>query len=226
MHFSNGPRIARSRSSYHDREFRNQYLGAAASFISLMYQKIFELACPRPGISNRSVLLAISGPSCSGKTTLAARVGEYAIEHGRRVEVIHFDDFLRPESEYPRRSPEHIGYYEDAFDYGGLMREVQRRSSGAGHPELLIVEGEFLLRREYRDDWDVKVWIEIEDRLALARGIERDAEFFGSRQEVERIYLNRCLPANRFHRRVDEPHLVADLVLTPTTDGLVVRSLR
>ena len=189
-------------------------------------RRVVELVAPWLGGSARSALLAISGPSCSGKTTLAAGVVEYGVGHGRSVDVIHFDDFLRPESEYPRRSPEHIGYYEDAFDYGGLMREVQRRSSGAGHPELLIVEGEFLLRMEYRDDWDVKVWIEIGDSLALARGIERDAEFFGSRQEVERIYLNRCLPANRFHRRVDEPHVVADLVLTSTTDGLVVRSLR
>jgi uridine kinase len=178
------------------------------------------------GKANSSVLLAISGPSCSGKTTLAEQVAEYARVGGRSVDVIHFDDFLRPKSEHPRRSPEHVGYYEDAFDYAGLAQEAQRRSSRIDHPDLLIVEGEFLLRREYREAWDVKVWIEIEESLALARGIERDAKFFGSRKEAERIYLNRCLPANRLHRQADAPDLCADLVLTSTANGLVVQSLR
>ena len=192
----------------------------------LMHQRIFELAGPRLGISNRSLLLAISGPSCSGKTTLAAQVVEYAAGQGCRVEVIHFDDFLRPESEHPRRSPEYVGYYEDAFDYVGLAQDVRLKSSVSSHPDLLVVEGEFLLRREYRDGWDASVWIEVEDSVALARGIERDAGFFGSREAAERIYLNRCLPANRLHRQVDEPNLFADLVLTSTADGLFVQPLR
>jgi uridine kinase len=195
------------------------HLGAKVVSIQ---QRVFELVAPWLEGSDRSALLAISGPSCSGKTTLAERVAEYAAESGHSVALLHFDDYLRPERQHPRREPEHVGYYEDAFDYPGLMQEVRRKLSGACHPDLVIVEGEFLLRREYRDAWDAKVWIEIEDALALSRGVARDAAFFGSEQEARRIYVDRCLPANEVHRQLDCPAVHADLVLQATPIGLTL----
>jgi uridine kinase len=162
--------------------------------------------------SRRPVFVGISGVDCAGKSTLAQAVVGRAAEQGLAVQQASIDDFLVPETVRPRREPEHVGYFEDAFDYEGFRERLAmlQRDDGC---DLVVAEGYFLFRRELRDIWDLKIWLEIPLAVAVERGVARDASFFGSPEKAREVYENRCIPAYRWHLRRDEPREATDLVL-------------
>ena len=162
--------------------------------------------------SRRPVFAGISGVDCAGKSTLARAVAERAGESGMAVQQVSIDDFLVPETARQRREPEHIGYFEDAFEYHGF-RERLIRLEREQDCDLVVAEGCFLFRSELRELWDVKIWLEIPLGVAVERGVVRDAGFFGSADRAREVYEKRCIPAHEWHVRRDEPQKVADLVL-------------
>ncbi len=166
--------------------------------------------------------LGIGGPSCSGKTTLASQVAAGLAAARVSVSVHHTDDYLIPESIRPRRAPPHLGYFEDAVDYVGFFAEV-RRAEVAG-PDVVLGEGEFILRHEYLAIWDIKVRIEVTDELMIERGTERDAGFFGSQEKARSVYAEVLAPANHFHRQRDNPGMGVDILLRSERDGVHVSS--
>lgn len=52
-------------------------------------------------IQNDTILIGISGPTCSGKTTLARVLSNILLFAGQETVVLHLDDFYKPDAEIP-----------------------------------------------------------------------------------------------------------------------------
>ena len=144
-------------------------------------------------------LIAITGGSGAGKTTIAATLARLI---GAGAVVIAEDDYYRCCTSYPDFDPATHNFDEPAAKEHTLLREhLALAKSGAAfdkpiydlvthtrlpkveriaHAEVLIVEGIHLLASaELRDLFDVKVYVEADEALRLGRRMIRDVETRG-----------------------------------------------
>ena len=164
-------------------------------------------------------LIALSGPDCAGKSTLAVDVREQLSRLGLDITLLSIDAFLIPRSLRTSNASEPIAYFENAFDYAALVRTLETaksRSSSvcSNSRDIVLVEGVFLLRSELCHWWDFTVWIEVDTSLIMDRALKRDKEYFGDEGAVRHVYENRCLPAQDYHIRRDLPKQRADITAT------------
>jgi len=83
--------------------------------------------------------------------------------------------------------------------------------------DIVLLEGIFLFKREYRPLFDLACWIECSFETALGRAVRRRQEGLPPLETIrafEEIYF----PAQRIHLHRDHPRKTADLVL-PNDDG-------
>jgi uridine kinase len=185
-------------------------------------------------------VVAITGMSCIGKTTLAAEVAAVVEGAGRPVVQVAYDDFHHPrERRYRlgRRSAE--GYLDDSYDAASLRRlvleplsrgEASVRTASydlagekpvAPQPvaiepgSVVLVEGEFLLASQVGADWDLAILLMGEPGAVLERALVRDADF-GTGEQVREMYLRRYLAAESLHQERDDPWLRADVIVDLT----------
>jgi uridine kinase len=166
----------------------------------------------------RPVRVAIDGADAAGKTTLADEIAALIAERGRTVIRASIDDFLQPRTTRHRRgheSPE--GYYLDSFDYDALRAHVLDHAQPTDG--VILVDGVFLHRPELAGLWDFSVFVEVDFDEILRRALERDATRFGSREQAQRRYLARYLPAQRRYVEEVDPARLADVVLENTDPG-------
>lgn len=165
------------------------------------------------------VIVAVDGPSCSGKTTLAARLGEEF-----SAQLFHMDDFfLRPEQRTPQRYAEPGGNVDrerfleqvllpirrgDAavysrFDCGSMSLGPKVRVSPA---RVNIVEGSYSLHPELREHYDLRIMLRVEPEVQLARLETREGEGLES-------FVERWLPLERQYHEHCAPEACAELLL-------------
>ena len=164
-------------------------------------------------------LIALSGPDCAGKSTLAVDVREQLNRLGVDITLLSIDAFLIPRSLRTSNMSEPIGYFENAFDYAALVQTletVRSRSSSvcSNSHDIVLVEGVFLLRSELCHWWDFTIWIEVDTSVIMDRALKRDQGYFGDEEAVRHVYENRCLPAQDYHIRRDLPRQNADITAT------------
>ena len=157
-------------------------------------------------------LVALSGPDCAGKSTLAVDMRKQLNRIGLTVTLLSMDAFLIPRHLRVLNTPEFIEYFESAFDYSALVEALETArcsapsspSNGAvlGQQDILLVEGVFLLRRELCRSYDL---VEASTSVIINRAINRDKEYFGDEKTVRSVYETRCLPAQRYHMHRDQP---------------------
>jgi uridine kinase len=78
--------------------------------------------------------------------------------------------------------------------------------------DIVLLEGIFLFKPQYRHHFDLTVWIECSFKCALERAIERGQEGLPPAETLkafETIYF----PAQRIHIARDNPRGVADIVV-------------
>jgi uridine kinase len=192
--------------------------------------------------------VALTGMSCSGKTTLAAEVAVVVEGAGRPVVATAYDDFHHPrERRYRRGRMSADGYLDDAFDPAALRRLVLDPVAAGGptvttasydlaadrpaHPDpvpvgpgsVVLVEGSFLLVPELSGCWDLAVLVVADPQTVLERAVVRDADL-GTPEQVREMYLRRYLAAESLHHERDDPWSRADLVVD-LTDPLAPRML-
>lgn len=154
--------------------------------------------------------VAIDGPDASGKTTLANELARALASRAVGVGRVSLDDFLRPEAERyraGRESPE--GYYRDSFDHGRFCAAVVAETGA-----IVIADGIFLLRPEFRDLWDLTIFLDVPEDEILRRAQRRDGANLGA--ELQRLYRCRYLPAQRRYREAVRPEELADFVVDNT----------
>lgn len=185
------------------------------------------------------IRVAIDGPDAAGKTRLADELADFLRARGREVVRASLDGFHRPRAERYRRgelSPQ--GYYEDAFDLGALRRvlldplgpggdrvyrgavfDLRADAPLSDGPTLasvnavLLLDGIFLLRPELTGSWDFRIYVRAEFHETLTRALDRDRELFGSREEVQRRYERRYIPAHERYIDTVRTAATADIVI-------------
>ncbi len=184
----------------------------------------------------RSTLGAISGIDGSGKGYLARMIEGLLRERGFTVAVINLDGWLRlPAERFSSTKPaEH--FYAHAFRFEDMfktlvvpLRERRRVNVEADFAEetattyrrmryefadvdIILLEGIYLLKLEYRDHYDVSLWIDCSFDTALKRAVARAQEGL-SPEETIRAYRTIYFPAQELHFRRDTPREAAMLIL-------------
>jgi uridine kinase len=184
----------------------------------------------------QATIVGISGIDGSGKTYIAARIGEQLESHGIRTAVISLDPWHTSRAE--RLAPQDSArvFYERAFRWseffamlldplarlGSIDRtlEVRRIDDDSlflkrynfRDVTMVLVEGIFLFRREYMDRYDVRIWIDCGFQTALARAYARNQEQL-SRPDLEREYAEVYFAAQRLHFERDCPRRAANLIV-------------
>ena len=137
---------------------------------------VVDLAASRPATLGTGRLVCVDGPAGSGKTTLAT-----ALSARTGAQVVHMDDLmhgwegatetttqlrhlLQPMVDHRPGSYEQWDWHE---------HRVARRVSVPARP-WLVVEGVGSANPEIAPLVTVLVWVEADDELRLARGLERD----------------------------------------------------
>jgi uridine kinase len=153
------------------------------------------------------VLVGIGGRGGAGKTTLAQTIPD--------AQVVSTDEFWDGrEFELSRLRREVL----DRLVVGetarfGSFDWVARRVRGERVVEpvgIVVVEGVCALHRMFRNDYDLRVWVEAPRDVRLARGVARDGE--AARETWETVWM----PMEDAYVERDDPVAVADLIVDGT----------
>jgi uridine kinase len=188
------------------------------------------------------VRVAVDGITASGKTTLADELAAVLATDGSDVDRLSMDGYHHPRARRHRQGRDSAdGYYEDAYDFAAFSTEVlvplgdgarrtyrpaiidlatDRSAANASRtlaPDgVLVVDGSFLQRPELASHWDVVVWLAVPVEVAEARGVARDADRLGGRDEAQRLFRTRYHAAGRRYVAEVGPEQRADVVVDNT----------
>ena len=161
--------------------------------------------------STRLVLVGIGGHGGAGKSTLATRVAEVVAD----TQIVATDSFwngsefelgrLRTQVVDPLLSGEGATY--DEWDWTQRRLGSARTVAPTG---VIIIEGVCALHQMFRDDLDVRVWVDAPYETRLRRGVERDGEAARS------TWVDVWMPNEDAYVRRDNPVECAQLVVDGT----------
>jgi uridine kinase len=183
--------------------------------------------------------VAIDGIDAAGKTTLAKELAGLLVAKGCNVLAASLDGFHHPrETRYRVGSLSPKGYYHDSFDYNALLLGLlvplgpggNRRCRTRIHDiqtespvkdkyihvpadTILLMDGIFLLRPELIDQWDFRIFVNIDFDTSLQRAMQRDLRLFGSVEAVRQRYLERYIPAQRHYLESVRPQTLAHVIV-------------
>ena len=181
-------------------------------------------------------LIAITGPSGSGKSYLAEAL-QLAIQDSfpaLKTAILAEDSYYRDQSHVPLSQRESVNYdHPSALEHDLLLSHLQELKAGSSvevptydyaqhtrssqrrelHPtELLIVEGILLLSHKHlRQEFDLRLFVDTPLEVCLERRMQRDCIERGrSEESVKQQFEATVLPM--FHQHIaptrDHAHLV------------------
>lgn len=186
--------------------------------------------------ADRSLLVAVSGIDGSGKGYVAEQLVAALERKGLGAVGLGADGWLNlPERRFNSARPaEH--FYRNAFRFDEMFEQLalplQRRRTlrleanlvteiatryhrhvyDLEEVDVIVLEGIFLLKKEYRALYDLAVWVECSFETALERALRRQQEGLPPAETV-RAYETIYFPAQRIHLRQDAPRENADYIL-------------
>jgi uridine kinase len=185
---------------------------------------------------NRSLLVGISGIDGSGKGYVAGQIEAHLGQYGVPAAIVNVDGWLNlPEERFSSTAPaehfyEHAIRFEEFFsqlvlplrDHRSLhlvadfadetAPSFRKHTYDFKDVGVVVVEGIFLFKPQYRQFFDLAIWTECSFHTALARAISRGQEGLSTAKTIaayETIYF----PAQRIHFAQDKPRENADLIL-------------
>lgn len=186
--------------------------------------------------NKKNYLIGISGIECSGKSTLSKKLFNFLLENNINTYLLSGDDFLfNRETRYANKN-QIQGYYNESFNYEKLFNEIISPAINSDSfsevisyldwqsnkmiskeftfksPFVLILEGVFIFKEQYREYFDYKVWLDIsfQDSLKLAFQRTRDLEYYGDKNYIIKRYTERFYPAQLYHILNDNPDEICD----------------
>lgn len=198
---------------------------------------------------DRPLRVAVDGITGAGKTTFADDLAARIRARGADCIRVSMDGFHQPRAVRHRRGRESPdGYYEDAYDYAALRRELldplgpagdrryrsrvidlasdaalQDPPSVASERAILVVDGSFLQRPEAAG-WDLTIFLAAGFATAETRGVARDAPAFGSVEAAADMFRVRYHAAQRRYLAEVDPERRAGIVVAcddPTTPVVI-----
>jgi uridine kinase len=183
----------------------------------------------------RCVVVGVSGIDGCGKGYIASQLEARLALHGVTPAILNVDGWLNlPERRFNQSDPAE-NFYQNAIRFDQFFMDLimplrERRSIHliADFTEetasqyrkhtynftavsVIVVEGIFLFKRQYRTHFDLAIWIDCSFPTALARAIDRAQEGLSPAKTIaayETIYF----PAQRIHLSRDNPRENADLI--------------
>lgn len=203
------------------------------SGIDEVIRKILERRATTP--APRSLLVGLSGIDGCGKGYLAKQLEAHLALHAVTSAIINVDGWLNlPAKRFDANAPAK-NFYENAIRFDQFFKQLvlplrDRRSlqlvadfteetASSYRPHtydfkdvaVVVVEGIFLFKPEYRKHFDLRIWVDCSFPTALARAIGRSQEGLSPANTIaayETIYF----PAQRIHLAQDQPREHADLI--------------
>ena len=194
--------------------------------IDEVVQKILERRANIP--DTRSLLVGVSGIDGCGKGYLAAQLQAHLALRGVIPAILNVDRWLNlPQERFDQNAPA-VNFYENALRLNQFFNQLvlplrDRRSvhlvadfvdeTASDYRKhtydyrdisVILVEGIFLFKPEYRKYFDLAIWIDCSFQTALARAIDRAQEGLSPANTIaayETIYF----PAQRIHLAQEKP---------------------
>lgn len=82
-------------------------------------------------------------------------------------------------------------------------------------PCIIIVEGVLLYKKEYKDLFDYKLWIDIDFDTGIERALKRkrDRKYYKDEDELLNRYLARFYKGQALHMQIDNPKNNCDYIM-------------
>lgn len=184
---------------------------------------------------NRSLLVGISGIDGCGKGFTARQIEARLAQRAVASAVINVDGWLNlPDKRFDRNAPAQT-FYESAIRLDAFFSELviplrdqksvclladfveetanryRKHIYKFRDVAVILVEGIFLFKREYRRLFDLAIWVDCSFPTALARALERSQEGLPPAKTIA-AYGNTYFPAQEIHFKQDNPRSAADLI--------------
>lgn len=189
--------------------------------------------------NNKTLIVAIDGADCSGKTTLANELMNMLIARGRRAIVIHGDDFINPRRIREKQGQKTaMGFYEDFWAFRTLIEKilipirqmqivdfllarinpwddsVDTEIHYIINPsDIIIVEGVYLLRPDYQGLFDYIVHLNISEDLVIKRALIRDLSQYENTDIIRDLYEAQIIPAYKIYASECNPYERANIIV-------------
>lgn len=203
------------------------------SSIDEVVRKILERRVSTP--DTRSLLVGVSGIDGCGKGYLATKLQARLALHGVIPAILNVDGWLNlPQKRFDQNAPA-ANFYENAIRLDQFFSQLvlplkERRSihleadfveeTASNYRKhtydyqdvsVVLVEGIFLFKPQYRKYFDLAIWIDCSFPTALARAIDRGQEGLSAANTIA-AYDTIYFPAQRIHLAQDKPRENADLI--------------
>ena len=187
---------------------------------------------------SKPIRVAINGIEGTGKTIFAGKLSEYLNSENINAKQISIDGFhFNKEVRYKQGRDSAKGYYEDSYDEIAFVEKVLVSSQSkmpnitkATHDfetdeylnlkpieidneTVLITDGAYLFKPNYRNHWDLKIYLKTSFEIAMKRGIERDKDSLGGINLTKEKYEKRYHKSSRIYLTENEPEKIADIII-------------
>ena len=184
-------------------------------------------------MTHKPIIIGVAGGTASGKSTLVHRLQETFADEN--VVVLSHDYYYKAHDELPLAERALLNYdHPDAFETELMCEQIRQLCAGhsverpvysfVNHnripetvtltpPRVWIIDGILILENQaLRDLMDVKIYVQTDDDVRLARRIQRDVKERGrSVDSVIEQYLTTVKP---MHQQFVEPsRRYADLII-------------
>lgn len=196
-------------------------------------RKVLERRAKIP--ESRSLLVGVSGIDGCGKGYLTRQLQAHLALHGVIPAILNIDGWLNlPEKRFDHNAPA-TNFYENAIRLEQFFTQLvlplrerrsvhlvadfveetasqyRKHSYDYDDVSVVLVEGIFLFKPQYRKYFDLAIWIDCSFPTALARAIDRAQEGLSPANTIA-VYDTIYFPAQRIHLTQDKPRESADLI--------------
>jgi len=210
------------------------------SCIEEVVRKILERRANVP--NTRSLLVGLSGIDGCGKGYLAAQLQAHLALHGVIPAILNVDGWLNlPQTRFDQNAPA-VNFYENAIRLDQFFSQLvlpfrdrrsvhlvadlveetasdyRKHTYDYADVSVILVEGIFLFKPQYRKYFDLAIWIDCSFPTALARAIDRGQEGLSAANTIA-AYDTIYFPAQRIHLTQDKPRENADLIFENDIDA-------
>ena len=186
----------------------------------------------------KPVRIAINGIQGTGKTVFAEKLTNHLNLEKIKTIQVSIDGFhFNKKKRYKQGRHSAKGYYEDSYNELAFIEKVLESSQSdfpnytiATHNlktdkylnlepielennSVLITDGAYLFKPNYRDYWDFKIYLKTNFETAMNRGIKRDKNSLEDFETIKERYEKRYHKASRIYLTENRPEEIADIVI-------------